>query len=163
MEDRPECELACGFRLRDKLYAQFTFIAMGVLGTIGIILEDWIWIIPYVVFYWYGIPGVVMRYLSCPRCPHLHEYGDCLQFPVSLARMLVKKRKVTPFSALEKFLFYMIFILIPVYPIYWLLSSPVLFVSFLLAAVMWYSGQFFYFCKRCRVSECPFNRVAVTR
>lgn len=163
MEEKRECKLACDFRLREKLYAQFTFIAMGILGTIGIILEDWIWITPYVVIYWYGIPGVVMRHLTCPRCPHLHKYGDCLQFPVFLTRTLVKARKTTSFSVLEKLLFYMIFILIPIYPIYWLLSRPVIFASFLLLAVMWYSGQFFYFCRRCRVSECPFNRVAVTQ
>ena len=161
MENKPKCELACGFRLRDKFYAQFTFIAIGVLGTIGIVLEDWIWIAPYVVFYWYGIPGVVMRYLTCPRCPHLHEYGNCLQFPAFFAKMLVKRRKTTPLCVLEKLLFYMVFIVIPVYPIYWLLSRPALLVSFLLAAIMWYSGQFFYFCQRCRVSERPFNRAAV--
>jgi hypothetical protein len=161
MEDRPQCELACGFRLRDKIYAQLSFLAMGILGTIGIILTDWIWVFPYIAFYWYGIPGIVMRHLNCPRCPHLHEYGDCLQAPVSLTRILAKGRKTTPYSALERTVFYLIFILIPVYPIYWLLSRPVLLVPFLLAAVMWYAGQIFYFCKRCRLGECPFNRVAV--
>src|SRR6056300_555673 len=111
MMENANCSLAQGFCLGEKIYAQFTFIAMGILGTIGIIIEDWIWITPYVAFYWYGIPGVVMRHLTCPRCPHLHEYGDCLQFPVFLARMLVKKPKTTPFSALEKSWFYLIFIL----------------------------------------------------
>jgi hypothetical protein len=136
---------------------------MGVLGTVGILLEDWIWTAPYIVFYWYGIPGIVMRHLNCPRCPHLHEYGDCLQAPASLARFLVKKRKVHAFSVLERGLFYSIFILIPVYPIYWLRSDLALLVPFLLMAVMWYCGQFFYFCRKCRVRECPFNRVPVTR
>ena len=163
MEDKPNCEFACGFRLREKLYAQFTFITMGILGTIGIILEDWIWVVPYVLIYWYGIPGVVMRHLNCPRCPHLHEHGDCLQAPVTLTRFLAKGRKTTPYSAFEKFLFYSIFILIPVYPVYWLWSRPMLLALFLLLAVMWYAAQFYYFCKRCRLTDCPFNRVSVAR
>ncbi len=163
MKERPECKLACGFNPWEKFYAQFSFLAMGILGTIGIIVVDWVWVIPYVVIYWYGIPGIVMRHLNCPRCPHLHEHGDCLQLPVSVIRWIVRKQKHGPFSASEKFLFYMIFFLIPVYPIYWLSSTLMLLIPFLLMAVLWYSGQFLYFCKRCRLRECPFNRASVVR
>ncbi len=163
MKESPESRLACDFRLWEKFYAQFTFLAMGVIGTAGILLQDWIWTAPYLVIYWYGIPGIVMRHLNCPRCPHLHEYGDCLQAPASLARFLVKKRKSHPYSGLEKALFYSIFLLIPVYPIYWLRSDLLLLVPFLLTAALWYLGQFLYFCRRCRVRDCPFNRAPVTR
>jgi hypothetical protein len=34
-----------------------------------------------------------------------------------------------------------------------------LLIAFLIPVSMWYLGQFLYFCKRCRVAECPFNRV----
>ena len=163
MKDMGHCSLAGKFGLWEKIYAQSSFWAMGVIGTIGIILEDWIWVIPYIVVYWYGIPGIVMRHLNCPRCPHLHEYGDCLQAPPTISKWLVKKRKTTPFSAFEKSLFYLIFILIPTYPIYWLISNPILLSAFLLTASMWYLGQFLYFCKRCRVKECPFNRATMMR
>ena len=158
MSDNTECSLAEGFSLREKIYAQFSFFAMSIIGTVGIVIVDWPWILTYILINWYGIPGIVMRHLSCPRCPHLHEYGDCLQFPVKGTRWIVKKRKTAPFSVLEKFLFYSIFILIPAYPIYWLLSNRPLLIAFLIAAGMWYSGQFLHFCRRCRVSGCPFNR-----
>ncbi|MHC4445049.1 MAG: hypothetical protein ACYTF1_18920 [Planctomycetota bacterium] len=157
MKDSSKYPLAENFSLWEKIYAQFSFIAMGVLGTIGIILEDWIWIIPYVIVYWYGIPGIVMRHLTCPRCPHLYEYEDCLQASIILTKWLIKKQKTNPFSIFEKILFYLIFIIIPTYPIYWLLPNKLLLIAFLISAVMWYSGQFLYFCKRCRVKECPFN------
>jgi hypothetical protein len=161
MNDNINCSLAEGFSLWEKTYAQFSFIAMSVIGTVGIVLVDWPWIMPYILINWYGIPGIVMRHLSCPRCPHLYKYGDCLQFHPKITGWIVKKRKTTPFSALEKFLFYMIFILIPVYPIYWLLSNKMLLIAFLITAGMWYLGQFLYFCKRCRVYDCPFNRVTL--
>jgi hypothetical protein len=157
------CSLAGKFSLWEKIYTQCSFVAMGVIGTIGIILEDWTWVIPYIVVCWYGIPGIVMRHLNCPRCPHLHEYGDCLQAPPTIAKWLVKKRKTTPFSAFEKSLFYLIFILIPTYPIYWLISNPILLSAFLLTASMWYLGQFLYFCKRCRVNDCPFKQATMMR
>jgi hypothetical protein len=159
MKNTNNCSLAEGFSLWEKIYAQTSFIGMGVLGTLGIILVDWPWVIPYIFIYWYGIPGVVQRHLSCPRCPHLYEYGDCLQIHPMITKWFIKKQKTIPFSAFEKFLFFAIFILIPTYPIFWLLSNKILLVLFLLTAIMWYLGQFVYFCKRCRVKVCPFNKV----
>ncbi len=162
MKDIPDCALAEGFSFWEKFYAQFSFIAMSVIGTVGIVLVDWPWVLPYLLINWYGIPGIVMRHLTCPRCPHLYEFGDCLQAPPGITRWLIKRQKTTPLSALEKALFYMIFILIPTYPIYWLTSNKILLMVFLLMAGMWYLGQFLYFCKRCRVYDCPFNRVTLT-
>ena len=160
MTDKAECTLANGFRLWEKIYAQGSFIGMGVFAIVGIALVDWRWVLPYLVIYAYGLMGVVMRHLACPRCPHLFVYNDCLQAPVPITKWLVKEQKTTPFSAVEKLLFYTIFLLVPTFPIYWLVSNPLLLVGFLLSAAMWYGGQFFYFCKRCRVEHCPFNRVA---
>ena len=161
MNDHINCSLAEGFSLWEKIYAQSSFIAMGVIGTIGIILTDWVWVIPYIFIYWYGIPGIIQRHTNCPRCPHLYEYGDCLQFPPVLTKWFIKKRKTHPFSNSEKLLFLSIFILIPTYPVYWLLPQKILLVAFLITAAMWYLGQFFYFCKRCRLKDCPFNRVKI--
>ena len=162
MKNNTDCVLAEGFSLWEKIYAQFSFIAMGVIGTTGIVLEDWPWVLPYIVIYWYGIPGIIMRHINCPRCPHLHEYGDCLQAPVRLTRWLAKGRKTTPFSTIEKFLFYAIFTLIPLYPIYWLWPKKLLLAAFLVTVGMWYGGQFLNFCKKCRLHECPFNRAPVS-
>jgi len=163
MKTRRECRLADGFSMREKIYAQFSFLAMGLTGTAGIALADWRWVAPYLVIYLYGIMGVVMRHLNCPRCPHLHVYGDCLQAPTGLTRWLVKGRKNTPFSRSETILFYSIFILVPAFPIYWLWQTPLLLGAFLVSAALWYGGQFLYFCRRCRLKECPFNRPVAFR
>ena len=44
MKDSINCSLAEGFSLWEKIYAQVSFIGMGFLGTIGIILTDWVWV-----------------------------------------------------------------------------------------------------------------------
>ena len=163
MRPKTACRLADGFSLGEKIYAQVSFLAMGLTGIVGIALVDWRWVPPYLVIYAYGIPGIVMRHLNCPRCPHLHVYDDCLQAPKRLTRWLVKGRKTTPFSHFERVLFYSIFILILVFPIYWLLSTPVLLGAFLASAALWYGGQFLHFCRRCRLKECPFNRAVELR
>lgn len=161
MTDKPACTLANGFRLWEKIYAQGSFFGIGVFAVVGIALVDWRWILPYLVIYAYGLMGVVMRHLACPRCPHLFVYDDCLQAPVPITKWLVKEQKTTPFSTAGKVLSYTIFLLVPTFPIYWLAANPLLLAGFLLSAALWYGGQFFYFCKRCRVEQCPFNRVVI--
>jgi hypothetical protein len=156
---RRGCELSRGFSVGERIYAQLTFGTMLAAGTVGLALADWRWLLPYLVLTTYGILGVVMRHQTCPRCPHLHVYGDCLQFPPTWAKQLVKARKTTPFSAAERWTFYAIFLLIPAYPLYWLRSEPGLLAVFAVSASMWYLGQWLCLCKRCRVSACPFNRI----
>ena len=158
MKDGPECTHARGFETWEKIYAQVSFLAIGAVGTIGVALVDWRWALAYILVYLYGIMGVVMRHLVCPRCPHLHEHNDCLQAPPVLTRWLVRERKTTPFSTLENLLFWTYFVFVPVFPIYWLLANPLLLVGFLVPVGAWYLGQFFRFCKKCRVEQCPFNR-----
>ncbi len=151
------CGFSKGFSLKEKLYAQISFFVMLITGSAGILLEDpWLFL-PYIFIAWYGVPGIIQRHLVCPRCPHLYEHKDCLQFHPALTRRLVKKRKPARFSPMEKILFLLIFFLIPVYPLYWLLGTPWLMALFLGAALLWYGGQFLYFCRRCRVKDCPFN------
>jgi hypothetical protein len=162
MTDRVECTLANGFSTWEKIYAQGSFTGIGVFAIVGIALVDWRWVLPYLLIYAYGITGIVMRHLACPRCPHLYVYNDCLQAPSPITKWLVKEQKTTPFSAMEKLLFFSIFLLIPTYPIYWLVAKPLLLVGFLVSAGLWYGGQLFYFCKRCRVEQCPFNRAVFT-
>lgn len=154
-----QCFLSEKFSVWQKLYAQLSFTTMGIVGTVGIILIDWILVIPYIIVYWYCIPGIIMKHLTCPRCPHYFEFNDCLQLPMFLTKILVKQQKPYPFSTFEKVLFHFIFIFIPIYPIYWLLQNVPLLIIFLICAVMWFSGQFFYFCKKCRNKECPYNLV----
>jgi hypothetical protein len=163
VREETECPLAQGFSVLEKAYAQVSFAVIGVAGTLGIVIADWPWVLPYLVIYWYGVPGIVMRHLVCPRCPHLHVYGDCLQAPASITRWLIKERRTSPLSTTEKLLFYAVFGLIPTYPLFWLVSNKILLGAFLIGVGAWYSGQFLYFCKRCRVYDCPFNRVSPTR
>jgi len=158
VKDTPECSLSDGFRAWEKAYVLVSFVAICAIGTVGIALLDWRWALAYLLIYLYGIFGVVMRHLVCPRCPHLHDHNDCLQFPTGVTKRLAKGRTTAPFSPVEKWLFYAYFLFIPLFPVYWLLANPGLLAAFAVAVCMWYLGQFLRFCKRCRVSQCPFNR-----
>ena len=155
MDQAHGCTLADGFRLWEKLYAQITFFTFTIAGSVGLLRTDWRLAIPYLVVFGYGVPGIVMRHLSCP---HLFRHGDCLQFPARWARWLVKQPRAAPFSTSERRLFWFVFLFLPLYPVYWLLPQPVVLAVFGVAAAMSYLGQWLYFCTRCRVKSCPFNR-----
>jgi len=68
MNAHTDCPLAEGFSTWEKVYAQLSFWLIGVAGTLGILLADWPWVLPYLLIFWYGIPGIIMRHLNCPRC-----------------------------------------------------------------------------------------------
>ena len=153
------CRYADGFTIWEKLYAQITFNVFCLTGLAAIALQDWRWALPYAVLYFGGVPFVIMRYLACPRCPHLWVYGDCVQLPSFLTKRLVKKRKTAPFNWFERTAFYAILGLLPLFPLPWLIGKPVMLTVFLVAAAGWYLGQWFHFCRHCRVQQCPWNRV----
>jgi hypothetical protein len=103
MNDNINCSLAEGFSLWEKIYAQISFFTMGVIGTVGILLADWPWILPYIVIIWYGVPGIIMRHLVCPKCPHLQtdplpNHGDIkARFEIIKAingKLLIFKRNI---------------------------------------------------------------------
>jgi hypothetical protein len=64
MNEKINCSLAEGFSLWEKIYAQFSFIVMSIIGTVGIVLADWPWVLPYIFINWYGIPGIIMRHTN---------------------------------------------------------------------------------------------------
>ena len=157
MVDKPKCSLAKGFSIYEKLYAQISFFMFTIIGFYGIYIEAPCWSLGYLVIF-ASVPFVVQRYLVCPRCPHLYEYGDCLQLHPRITHLFIKRPIATPMNRFEKFVWISIFILLPLFPIYWLTAHKLLLIAFLISCGIWYGGQFFYFCKRCRVYSCPLNR-----
>ncbi|MBU2627938.1 MAG: hypothetical protein KKE61_04930, partial [Proteobacteria bacterium] len=89
MMDQKKCTLAKGFSIYEKLYAQVSFFAFSIIGFYGIYIEDWRWSLGYLIIFT-SVPLIVQRHLVCPRCPHLYEYGDCLQLHPGLTRLLIK-------------------------------------------------------------------------
>lgn len=159
IEENHTCNLANGFTFFEKVFAQVTFSAFWIIGFLVIFHQNVYWALAYAVFVAYGVLGIVQRHLVCPRCPHLHQYADCLQLHPKLTKMLVKKPTSRPMNRIEKGLFLIIMLGLFIFPQYWLVKMPMYLVIFWVFGGAWYLSQWFYFCKRCRVKTCPFNRV----
>lgn len=150
--------LAKGFTIPQKIYAQITFNVFWITGIVAIWQSSVIWALVYFALVVIAIPGLVQRHLVCPRCPHLYQYNDCLQVPAAVTKALVKKPTAMPLGNTEKALFVLAFAVITIFPQYWLWHQPTLLIVFWLSCGGWYAAQLLYFCKRCRVSSCPFCR-----
>ncbi len=158
MKRQNSCDLAQGFTIGEKLFAQITFNGFWITAFAAIWQSSVPWSLIYLGLVVYGVIGLVQRQLACPRCPHLYEYGDCLQAPPKLTKLIVKKPTTQPMNKAQRFLFVVVFVVITLFPQYWLVSLPGYFTAFWVFSGAWYLGQFLYFCKRCRVSSCPFCR-----
>ena len=51
MKATPECRLADGFETWERIYAQLSFIAIGIIGTVGVALVDWRGALAYAFIY----------------------------------------------------------------------------------------------------------------
>lgn len=155
------CHLTEGFTLREKILVRISFAGLWLTGFIAIWPESIYWALGFMILVLYGVLGLMARYWVCPRCPHLHKYNDCLQMPPALMKRFVKKPTSTPMNKREKFLTVALFVLIPLFPQYWLIQKPLHFAVFWVFCGAWYLVLLMYFCKHCRVSSCPFNRTGI--
>jgi hypothetical protein len=78
---------------------------------------------------WYRDAAFDLPSLSASACIWRLPPTSC-----TMGKMVDKTQKSTPLSTGEKFLFWAIFILIPIYPIYWLISQPILLTIFCAAS-----------------------------
>lgn len=162
MTDHNSCKLANGFSIGEKIFAQLTFNLFWIIGFIAIWQDNIYGALAYAAIVLFGIFGVVMRHLVCPRCPHLYKFGDCLQAPPALSKWLVKRPTSAPMNKGQQALFLVVFLAITFFPQYWLWGKPFYFALFWIFCGAWYAGQLWHFCKHCRVSSCPLNRTGVT-
>ena len=149
-----------GFTIFEKVFAQLTFLGSVFVGAAAMAIENFLFGILYIFFAIIGINFFVMRYYTCPRCEQLWKHSDCLQFPVFLTKRIVSGYKDEPLTLVEKIIFLTIFVLLIIIPQYWLIQVPILFVLFWVCCLLWYMGQFFYFCKTCNIDSCPFYSIS---
>lgn len=147
MKNNSSCHLAEGFTLPEKIFAQITFNGFWITALVAIWQQSVPGTLVYFALVAYGIVGLVQRRLACPRCPHLYQYGDCLQVPPQLTKLIVKTPTTGPMNQLQRFAFVMVFVVVTLFPQYWLVSKPAYFVVFWVFCGAWYAGQLLYFCK----------------
>ncbi len=144
------CKLS--FSIREKIFAQFTFVAGVMAASYGLFLENTFLGVGYLLYSGIGI-FLLMRYTICPRCPHLHIANDCVNLPASIVKKIVSKR-TGPLNISEKTLFIVVLYGIFILPIYWLCSTPVILTVFVILYGSHLLSLHTYFCPKCENNSC---------
>lgn len=155
--DTTACGSVRGFTLKEKLFAQISFNGGVIIGTYGLFQHDISLAVIYFLYAYIGI-FLVVRYTVCPRCPHLHGAGDCLQLKASLTRRIISKNRKGPLNLYEKILFVMVIYGILIFPVYWIASDLIVLILFLLFYGGSLLGLWLYFCRECQNQTCIQNR-----
>lgn len=150
------CSQVKGFSVPEKVFAQGTFYAAIIIGTYAISLQSPLLALGYLVFA-LGSFTLLMRYTVCARCPHLLVAKDCLFLPASLASKVISRKHTGSLSGWEKLILYSAPLGTIAIPVYWLLSTPIMLVSFAVFAGACILGLRMHFCKECQTIVCPMN------
>lgn len=140
------CQKIC---MRTCLYGFF------VTGVVGVFSADIFCGIAYLVFA--AVAGIAALNCFCAHCPYPVNHDTCLAMPPALLRC-VTTQKPDPLSAAEKCVFILSLAAILLIPQYWLIRRPLLLALYWLFCLPTFFVFPFYFCKRCRFGNCPFNQ-----
>jgi len=151
------CKGALTFTRVEKVVAAIPFNASILIGAFGLSLMSWTLTAAYLSFAYIGVL-VMMRYVMCPRCPHLLVGNDCLNMPVPLVKLLIDGSRSGPLNIREKLLHRAVKYGILVIPLYWLLPHLELLIPFV---ALYFVGQatfVLHFCKHCENKVCMDHR-----
>lgn len=132
------------------------FLAVLIVGAIGIGLDDPGWALFYELFALIGLVTTVVRGF-CARCPSPYLYDDCLFYPAFLLREFISKKsdKMPGTSTVATALILAVIIF---FPQPWLFNRPVLLVLFWAILVPMATSLPGYFCRKCAYDDCPLNK-----
>lgn len=99
-----------------------------------------------------------MLYSICTKCPHILD-GTCRHvLPGSVALVLLKPRKATPYTFWEYFILAAVIAFVVVFPQYWLWKQKVFLIVFWVLAAISAIQILTRVCRTCNNELCPFNR-----
>lgn len=151
------CPLVDRFSLKEKFLMRTGWFGFMAVGFYGIHRQDPLWAFIYAGF---GLLGFVLVVLPglCAHCPYPSKHDTCLFLPPALVRKFYPYRgpnmsltgKTATLAALAG---------MAIMPLFWLTQDVYLLSVFILIGLPVLAVFPFYYCRRCRHTGCPMNRV----
>ena len=159
---KQHCKGKLKFTRTEKVVAALPFNVCILIGAYGLYLTSWMLTAAYLAFAYIGVI-VMMRYVMCPRCPHLLVGNDCLNLPAPLVKRLIDKSRSGPLNAREKLLHRVVKYGMLVIPLYWLLPHLGLLIPFVALYFLGQATFALHLCKHCENEVCLQHRKASCR
>jgi hypothetical protein len=105
-----------------------------------------------------GSVPVMLRFF-CTHCPHYCSNENTLKCIFFWGLPKLFRQRTGPLSMMEKCLSVSALALVILFPVYWMLQTPGLFIIYLLSIVLFGASVRRNECPRCIYTACPANRV----
>ncbi len=145
------------FSLLEKILMRIGFYGFIIIGAYGIYSVSITGGLIYTCFAIFGFIFVVL-YCLCAHCPYPYKYSTCLFLPSGLVKKLYKFRSER-MSISDKIGWIIMMAGLVMIPQYWLLENHVVLTIFWILCLPTLVSISFYYCRRCRHFDCPFNSV----
>lgn len=152
-----ECSLHKGFSLKERIIMQIGWNGFMLIGIYAIYKQSPLWALAYVAYIIIGFAFIVMPML-CAYCPYPYQYSTCLFMPAGILRKFYPYRGAQT-SLAGRTASGIIMVGAVLIPNYWLFRDIPLFFLFWLFALPTLLALPLHYCKQCRHSGCPANRV----
>lgn len=152
-----ECALHDGFSLKDKILMQTGWNGFMIVGTYGIYKQAPLWAWAYIAYVIIGYSLIVIPYL-CAHCPYPYKMMDCLFMPSGFLRKFYTYRGPQP-PMIGKIAACAVMVGTALIPNFWIYSDIPLLIVFWIFGLPTLLAFPLHYCKHCRHSGCPANRV----
>jgi hypothetical protein len=145
---------------RDFLY--WNFITLTLLSSaglaIGIYSTQWLFAYIFLAFFHFYI---LEQRFFCTHCPYYAVEGNKVKCMMNWGWPKYFKPRLTPPGKFELSITSFGFIILILFPFYWLLKEPFLLGAYLISMLIFLLTIWRYECPHCIYFSCPFNRVPI--
>jgi hypothetical protein len=145
------------FSLKERMIMQVGWYGFMTIGTFGIYRQSPVWAVIYVIYSLLAFAQVILPGL-CAHCPYPSMHATCLFLPPSLLSRFYPY-KGPRMRTMEKISVGTAMAGLVLMPNIWLVRDPPLLALFWLFGLPILAVFPVHYCRRCRHSGCPMNKV----
>ncbi|MDY0129025.1 MAG: hypothetical protein RBR63_02380 [Methanosarcina vacuolata] len=144
--------------IKDRLYWNFLNVIPFLIGSIGIARDSLKWIAVYIGIALFFFLVIELRF-ACTHCFYYIRSKGCVKCMMLPGVPKLFKDRPGPHSRFEKIITVLGALSVFLFPVYWLISDPLLLGAYIVAWILFFLTARRYECIRCINFECPVNRV----
>ena len=146
------------YKFSDYIYWNLFAAIPFIIAFIAIIKSSLIWSIAYILVFLTQFLIVEYRFF-CSHCPHYCQDEDTTKCLFIWGVPKYFKARPLSLTILDKFMMDLGFLVVILFPIYWLFFQPLLLIIYLLSWAVFGLTLKRYECNRCIYFHCPANSV----
>lgn len=142
--------------LRDCLYWNLFALIPIFTALVAIAQQSWVWTIIYIAVFLSQFLIIEYKFF-CSHCPHYCNESETTNCMFLRAVPKYFKKNPGPLTLFDKMMTVLGLVIIILFPVYWLVQSPVFLIIYILSWTLLILTMNRYECSRCIYFNCPAN------